>query len=50
VLFAASPQVAGISGELWTNGGIAESGALLRDEMLASRLWQASETMISGGN
>ena len=49
VLLAASPQVAGISGEFWINGKIAESGPLLDDEMLARRLWEASEKMISGG-
>jgi WW domain-containing oxidoreductase len=50
VLLAASPQVAGISGEFWTNGQIAESGSLLDDEMLARRLWEASEKMISGNS
>jgi WW domain-containing oxidoreductase len=49
VLLAASPQVAGISGEFWTNGQIAESASLLDDEMLARRLWEASEKMISRG-
>jgi WW domain-containing oxidoreductase len=49
VLLAAGPQVAGISGELWTNGRIAESGSLLDDEMLARRLWEASEKTISEG-
>jgi WW domain-containing oxidoreductase len=49
VLLAASPQVAGISGEFWTNGRIAESGSLLDDEMLARRLWESSEKMISRG-
>jgi WW domain-containing oxidoreductase len=47
VLLAASPQVAGISGEFWINGKIAESGSLLDDEMLARRLWEASEKMTS---
>lgn len=50
VLLAAGPQVAGISGELWTNGRIAESGSLLDDEMLARRLWEASEKTISEGH
>jgi retinol dehydrogenase 12 len=47
VLLAAGPQVAGISGELWINGRIAQSGALPDDEVLARRLWDASEKMIS---
>jgi WW domain-containing oxidoreductase len=48
-LLAASPQVAGISGEFWINGKIvADSGSLLDDKMLARRLWEASEKMISG--
>ena len=46
-LLAASPQVAGISGEFWIKGKIAESGSLLEDEMLARRLWETSEKMIS---
>jgi NAD(P)-dependent dehydrogenase (short-subunit alcohol dehydrogenase family) len=48
-LLAASPQVAGISGEFWTNGQIAERGSLSEDELLARRLWDATEKMISGG-
>lgn len=49
MLLAASPQVAGISGEFWINDKIAESGSLLDDEMLARRLWEVSEKMISRG-
>jgi WW domain-containing oxidoreductase len=55
VLLAASPQVAGISGELWIEGKVAENDSLLDDERLvddqrlASRLWEASEKIISGG-
>jgi hypothetical protein len=33
---------------LWTNGRTAERGSMLDDEMLASRLWEASEKMLSG--
>jgi WW domain-containing oxidoreductase len=49
VLLAAGPQVAGISGEFWANGLIARNGSLHEDEMLARRLWEASEKMIAGG-
>jgi WW domain-containing oxidoreductase len=48
VLLAASPQVTRISGEFWIEGKVAESGSILDDEMLARRLWDASEKMISG--
>jgi NAD(P)-dependent dehydrogenase (short-subunit alcohol dehydrogenase family) len=47
VLLAASPQVARISGEFWIEGTIAEHGSPVDEEMLARRLWDASQKMIA---
>ena len=46
-LLAASPSVAGISGEYWTDCQIAEGSPLLRDSELAKRLWDVSERIVS---
>jgi WW domain-containing oxidoreductase len=48
VLLAASPQLARISGELWSEGEAAEHGSPLDEASLARRLWEASEKMIAG--
>jgi WW domain-containing oxidoreductase len=48
VLLAASPQVARISGEFWIEGTVAERGSAVDEEVLARRLWDASEKMIAG--
>lgn len=45
-LLAASPQVTGISGELWADCRISEGPALLRDADLAGRLWEVSERIV----
>jgi WW domain-containing oxidoreductase len=45
-LLAASPQVAGISGEYWTDCGIAQGNPLMSDEGLAMRLWDVSEEIV----
>jgi hypothetical protein len=47
VLLAASPQAERISGEFWIEGTVAERGSPVDEEMLARRLWDASEEMIS---
>ena len=46
-LLAASPQVAGITGEYWSDCQIARGNPLLADESLTSRLWEASERIVS---
>jgi WW domain-containing oxidoreductase len=46
-LLAASPQVAGISGEYWSNCQITHANARLADEILAKRLWETSEQIVS---
>jgi WW domain-containing oxidoreductase len=46
-LLAASPQVAGISGEYWTDCRIAEGHPLLNDVDLAKRLWEVSEGIVA---
>jgi WW domain-containing oxidoreductase len=46
-LLAASPQVAGISGEYWSDCRIARGNPLLADGGLAGRLWEASERIVS---
>ena len=46
-LLAASPRVAGISGEYWTDCQIAEGNPLLADGDLARRLWEVSERIIA---
>lgn len=45
-LLAASPRVAGISGEYWANCQIAEGNPLLHDNDLAKRLWDVSERIV----
>ena len=45
-LLAASPQVAGISGEFWTDCRIAQSHRLLSDADLARHLWDISERIV----
>jgi WW domain-containing oxidoreductase len=46
-LLAASPQVAGITGEYWSDCRIARGNPLLADGGLAGRLWEASERIAS---
>jgi WW domain-containing oxidoreductase len=45
-LLAASPQVAGISGENWSNCQISPADPLLTDEIVAKRLWDTSEQIV----
>src|ERR1700686_3548027 len=47
VLLAASPRVAGITGEFWANCRIAKGNPLLEDRELAARLWDVSEDIVS---
>jgi len=47
-LLAASPRVAGITGEYWTDCQIAAGSPLLADSALAARLWQVSEQIVAG--
>jgi len=49
-LLAASPRVAGITGEYWADCQIAAGNPLLTDDVLASRLWDVSERIVSGGS
>lgn len=46
-LLAASPRVAGISGEYWTDCRIADGNPLLADIELAKRLWEASDRIVA---
>jgi WW domain-containing oxidoreductase len=46
-LLAASPQVAGITGEYWSDCQIAPGNPLLADEGLSRRLWETSECIVS---
>ena len=46
-LLAASPRVAGISGEYWADCQIAAGSPLLTDDRLAQRLWEVSERIVS---
>jgi WW domain-containing oxidoreductase len=46
-LLAASPSVAGITGEYWANCQIAEGSPLLQDGDLARRLWDVSEEIVA---
>jgi len=46
-LLAASPQVAGITGEYWSDCQIARGNSLLADEGLGRRLWETSEGIVS---
>jgi WW domain-containing oxidoreductase len=48
-LLAASPRVAGITGEYWTDCQIAAGSPLLSDSALAARLWEVSEQIVAGG-
>ena len=45
-LLAASPHVAGITGEYWSDCQVAEGNPLLNDGALARRLWQVSLQII----
>jgi WW domain-containing oxidoreductase len=45
-LLAASPQIAGISGENWSNCQISPADPLLTDEIVAKRLWDTSEQIV----
>lgn len=47
-LLAASPRVAGISGEYWADCQIAAGSPLLTDDDLAQRLWDVSERIAAG--
>ena len=46
-LLAASPRVAGISGEYWTDCRIADGHPLLGDIELAKRLWEVSDRIVA---
>jgi WW domain-containing oxidoreductase len=46
-LLAASPLVAGISGEYWSNCRITHGNPRLADEVLAKRLWDTSEQIVA---
>lgn len=46
-LLAASPQVAGITGEYWSDCQIAQGNPLLADKDLSRRLWETSERIVS---
>jgi WW domain-containing oxidoreductase len=46
-LLAASPLVAGISGEYWSNCQITRANPLLADEVLAKRFWETSEQIVT---
>jgi WW domain-containing oxidoreductase len=46
-LLAASPQVAGITGEYWSDCQIAQGNPLLADAGLTRRLWETSERIVS---
>jgi WW domain-containing oxidoreductase len=46
-LLAASPQVAGITGEYWSDCKIARGSPLLADGALTRRLWETSERIVS---
>jgi WW domain-containing oxidoreductase len=45
-LLAASPSVAGITGEYWSDCQVAEGNPLLNDRELAKRLWQVSMQIV----
>jgi WW domain-containing oxidoreductase len=45
-LLAASPYVAGITGEYWSDCQVAEGNPLLNDSNLAQRLWQVSMQIV----
>jgi WW domain-containing oxidoreductase len=43
---AANPEVAGITGEYWSNCKISQGNALLQDTVLARRLWDVSQEIL----
>lgn len=45
-LLAASPRAAGVTGEYWSNCGISPGSALLKDNMLARRLWDVTQEIL----
>jgi NAD(P)-dependent dehydrogenase (short-subunit alcohol dehydrogenase family) len=47
VYLAGSPQVAGITGEYWSNCRIVSGNPLLSDRDLSRRLWRVSEQIVS---
>jgi WW domain-containing oxidoreductase len=49
-LLAASPQVAGITGEYWSDCQIATGNPLLNDSDLAKRLWKVSAQLVAANN
>ena len=46
-LLAASPRVTGVTGEYWTDCGIAAGNPLLDDIGLARKLWEVSEQLVA---
>jgi WW domain-containing oxidoreductase len=46
-LLAASPQVAGLTGEYWANCQIARGNTLLENPQLAGRLWDVSRDIVA---
>jgi WW domain-containing oxidoreductase len=46
-LLAASPRVTGVTGEYWTDCGIAAGNPLLDDLGLARKLWEVSERLVA---
>ena len=49
-LLAASPRVAGITGEYWADCQIATGSPLLNDSDLAKRLWEVSSQIVAAQN
>src|ERR1700722_18298766 len=49
-LLAASPQVAGITGEYWSDCQIATGNPLVNDGDLAKRLWKVSAQIVAANN
>lgn len=50
VFLAGSPQVAGISGEHWSNCRIVAGNNLVSDRRLSRRLWKVTEQIIAAGD
>jgi WW domain-containing oxidoreductase len=46
-LVAASPQVSGITGQYWSDCRIAKASPLLEDVVLATRLWDVSDEIVT---
>lgn len=46
-LVAASPQVSGITGQYWSDCRIAKGSPLLEDAVLATRLWDVSDEIVT---